>query len=65
VLNLKGLNDYINVQHFKLEDIRTATRLLNKGDFVAKIDLQNAYFSIKMTDHSSQLLRFSFDGQNF
>lgn len=44
VLNLKKLNEFIETKHFKLENGRTAERLISRTDFLAKLDLENAYF---------------------
>lgn len=62
ILNLKKLNDFIHTDHFKLEDIRTAIKL-SSGDFMAKLDLQNAYFLVPIAEGSRKLLRFIFKDQ--
>lgn len=36
VLNLKKLNSFISTDHFKLEDYRTAMRLMSEGDYMGK-----------------------------
>ena len=48
ILNLKRLNDYIITKHFKMEDLRTATKLLSSNDFMASIDLKDAYFLVPL-----------------
>lgn len=53
VLNLKKLNKFILTKHFKLEDGRTAEKLISKNDFLAKIDLENAYFLIPIDEGAS------------
>lgn len=65
ILNLKKLNTFIRTEHFKLEDGRTAAKLLSKGDFLAKLDLENAYFLIPVDETSSKYLRFIFQNQCF
>lgn len=65
VLNLKRLNRFIETRHFKLEDGRTAAKLISKYDFLAKLDLENAYFLIPIDENSSRYLRFIFQGQYF
>lgn len=65
VLNLKKLNEFIQTKHFKLEDSRTVTKLISKNDFLAKLDLENAYFLIPIDKNSSKYLRFIFQGQYF
>ena len=41
IINLKNFNKYVNTVHFKLEDLKTATRLISKGFYMASIDLQD------------------------
>ena len=48
ILNLKRLNKFIKTAHFKMEDVRTATRLLTEGDYMTSIDLQDAYFLVSI-----------------
>lgn len=39
ILNLKSLNKFVDTEHFKLEDWRTAVKLLSQGCFMCTIDL--------------------------
>ena len=39
ILNLKNLNTFIDTDHFKIEDLRLATRLISKNDLMTSIDL--------------------------
>ena len=43
-----------------MEDGRTALALLSQGDFLAKVDLTDAYYSIPIDIESRKFLRFSF-----
>lgn len=63
VFNLKGLNKFMTTEHFKLEDVRTAIRLLSKGVFMAKLDLQDAYLLISIHPESRKYLRLCWKGQ--
>lgn len=65
ILNLKSLNEYIENDHFKMEDIRTVTRLMGKNYFMTTIDLKDAYFSISIEKSSRKFLRFYFDEKYF
>lgn len=65
IFNLKKLNEFIVVPHFKLEDIRTVIKLISPGAFMAKIDLQDAYFLIPVRHQDRKFLRFSFQGKLF
>lgn len=50
ILNLKSLNRFIPTSHFKLEDYRTAIKLISRHDYMCSIDLKDAYFSIAIHD---------------
>lgn len=63
ILNLKELNKFISVSHFKMEDYRTALKLLNKNDFMSTIDLKDAYFLISVDKDDRKRLRFKWKSQ--
>lgn len=60
VLNLKKLNEFIPTSHFKMEDGRTASKLLSQGDYMGKVDLKDAYFLVSVHESSRKYLRFMF-----
>lgn len=63
ILNLKSLNKFIYTPHFKLEDYRTAMRLLSKDAFMCSLDLKDAYFSISIDTEYRKYLRFLWLGK--
>lgn len=63
ILNLKKLNNFIHAPHFKLENIRTASKLIFPGYFMDTIDLQDAYYLVPIAEESRKYLRFEFDGK--
>ena len=65
ILNLKNLNRFISTKHFKLEDGRTVTKLMNQNCFMASLDLKNAYYLVPMHRSSQRYLRFKFDNTLF
>lgn len=65
ILNLKKLNEFVASEHFKLEDHKTASRLINKNWFMASIDLKDAYYLIPIADSDKRFLRFKFDKKLF
>lgn len=63
ILNLKRLNRYVTAPHFKMEDYRTAQRLLRKNLFMTTVDLKDAYYSIPMHSEHRKYLRFAWKNQ--
>ncbi|XP_045767231.1 uncharacterized protein LOC123868713 [Maniola jurtina] len=62
ILNLKALNKFIHTTHFKMEDHRTAARLVPRSGFMANIDLTEAYLLVPIIKAHRKYLRFEFDG---
>lgn len=60
ILNLKGLNNFIQTNHFKMQDLRTALKLILQDNFMASIDLQDAYFLIPVDKSCRKYFRFKF-----
>ena len=48
VINLKELKTYIPYQKFRMETLKDLKDILWEGDFMLKIDLKDAYFSIPL-----------------
>lgn len=65
ILNLKRLNKFIKTNHFKLEDNRTAQKLVRSGCYMATLDLKDAYYAISISKKHRQYLRFSFQNELF
>lgn len=65
ILNLKRLNRFISTEHFKMEDLRTATKLMSSQDFLASIDLKDAYFLVPLHKDSRKFVRFKFENQTY
>lgn len=62
ILNLKNLNKFVDTKHFKIEDFRTALKLVTKDCFMAKLDLKDAYFFVKIHPNFKKYLRFQWEG---
>lgn len=43
-----------------MEDTKTVQRLLQRGGFMATIDLKDAYYAVRIHKDSRRFLRFSF-----
>jgi hypothetical protein len=50
IINLKKLNEFIPHTHFKMEGIHMLKDLLRQGDFMAKIDVKDAYFAVPINE---------------
>lgn len=61
ILNLKKLNKFMSTCQFKLEDGKTVTKLMSEGDFLAKIDLKDAYYLVPIHKSCQKFLRFRFE----
>ena len=65
ILNLKGLNQFLAPPHFKMEDIRSVTKLVQKNWFMSSIDLKDAYFLVPIDPNHRKYLRFQYKNQFF
>ncbi|XP_066587653.1 uncharacterized protein [Prorops nasuta] len=65
ILNLKDLNKYVVVEHFKMENIKTAVNLVFPGNYMCNIDLQDAYYSVPICEKSRKYLRFEFERKTY
>lgn len=63
ILNLKKLNKSIIAPHFKMENIKTALKLLSKNSYMAAIDLQDGYLLVPIDKKSRKFLRFSYKNE--
>ena len=51
--NLKGLNFRVDSQHFKIEGIHTLQEIVAWDEWLAKLDLKDAYFTVPVTASTS------------
>ena len=65
IINLKGLNHYIPHVHFKMENIQQLQDILLPNDWMVKIDLKEAYYSVPIHPHSQDLLRIWWNGSPY
>ena len=63
ILNLKGLNCFVQYHHFKMDTLESAVRLMKHGCFMASIDLKDAYYTIPMAPEHQKFLKFWFNGK--
>ncbi|XP_067208433.1 uncharacterized protein [Linepithema humile] len=62
ILNPKDLNRFICAPHFKMEDWKTVIRLISPGDYLASIDLEDAYLRVPVHQNDRKFLSFRFLG---
>ena len=62
VINLQALNTYVARSHFKMESIKTVKGLLQRGDWLVKLDLKDAYLTIPIHRAYRKYLRFRWQG---
>ena len=62
IINLKQMNYFIPYHHFKMEGLKDVKNILRKGDFLCKLDLKDAYFSIPLSKKSRKYVRFRWKG---
>ena len=48
ILNLKCFNQHVEYQHFKMDSVWTAIRLITPNCYMASIDLKDAYYSVSI-----------------
>ena len=53
ILDLKALNNYVRVQKFRMESIRSVVASLVHGDLMASVDLKDAYLHIPKIGRAS------------
>ena len=62
VINLTNPNKFIPSEHFKMEGLYCLDFFLEKDNFLCKIDLKEAYFSVPLNKSSQKFVRFQWSG---
>ena len=65
ILDLSDLNHYLKKVHFKMEGLLAIASLISIGDFMASLDLQDAFLTIAMHSSCFKYLCFDFDGVRY
>ena len=62
VIDLSHLNEFVQLTLFKMETVTSVLLSVGEGDFLASLDLKDAYFQIPIHPSSRKLLRFTSEG---
>ena len=62
MIDLSLLNDFVQLTPFKMETVASVLLSVREGDFLASLDLKDAYFQIPIHGSSRKLLRFMSEG---
>ena len=62
MIDLSHLNDFVQLTPFKMETVALVLLSVREGDFLASLDLKDAYFQIPIHGSSRKLLRFMSEG---
>jgi len=65
ILNLKQFNENVVYEHFKMENLKSATQLMKENCFMASVDLRHAYYSVPVKPFFQKFLKFHWRGQLF
>ena len=59
IVNLKPLNAYLEIPHFKMEGLYIIPDLVFKGDYCCKLDMSDAYFAVNVDPKDRAFLAFT------
>ena len=65
IIDLSPLNLQIKKVHFRMEDSQFIKSMISKNDFMASIDLADAFFSIPLHESSKKYICFDFNGTRY
>ena len=63
IFNLKKLNECVQYDHCKMENMNTAVTMMTKDCFMANIDLKDAYHSVAIKMGDRKILKLEWKGQ--
>lgn len=65
ILDLRSLSKFLKKQLFHMITIQEVLQLLNAGDYMVSLDLQDAYFHIPIHRNHKKFLRFAVQGRHY
>jgi hypothetical protein len=63
IFNLTQLNTFVEYQHFKMETLDTALKLVTRGAWMGSLDFTDAYYTLPVYPDHQKYLKFTFAGQ--
>jgi hypothetical protein len=58
ILNLKKFNESVQYDHFKMENLVSATNMIKRNCYMASVDLKHAYYSVSIKKEFRKYLKF-------
>lgn len=65
ILDLTKLNDEVHKLHFKMTSLQTAIDMLRPNVFMGSVDLNDAYYSVRVHEDHQKLLKFVWENKIF
>ena len=65
VVNLKALNKFVVYNHFKMEGLPTLKSIVRANDWLAKLDLSDAYLTVPLHPSHRRFVQFTWKGKIF
>ena len=65
VINLKHQNKFVKSEYFKMEGLHTVKALWRQNDWMAKVDLKDAFFMVPIAPQHCNLLLFRLEGRTY
>ena len=63
IINLKSLNSFVVYEHFKMEGLDSVKFIIRENDWMVKVDLKDAYFTVPVANEHQKFLRFIWKGR--
>ena len=65
ILNLKKFNENVEYHHFKMDSLTNIIRIMERGCYMASIDIKDAYFSFAINSHDQKFLCFQWENRTY
>ena len=63
ILNLRVLNKFVRYEHFKMDGLDKAIKMMRDNCFMASMDLKDAYFSVAIHPDHQKYFKFQWKGE--